>query len=216
MFATGGTIEAREPEAASGLPRVLLIGDSISMGYTRPVQRLLEGKAEVTRIPANGGPTTRGLANLDRWLGETPEQWDVIHFNWGIHDLKILPEKGTYQVGPEDYEKNLRELVRRLEATGATLIWATITPIPDHELIKGRNFGDENEYNRIAAQVMEEEGDGAIRVNDLNVFIARDFEEVQVENDLHFRSEGSRRLAEAVAGAIERALEVSGEGDSAD
>jgi len=51
------------------LPRVLLIGDSISIGYTRDVQQNLKGKANVHRIPTNGGPTTRGRANIEKWLG---------------------------------------------------------------------------------------------------------------------------------------------------
>src|SRR5712692_6887545 len=78
-----------------GLPRVLLIGDSISIGYTVPTRHLLTGKANVHRIPANGGPTTNGLANLDAWLGHG--KWDVIHFNWGLHDLKT-GEGGKRQV----------------------------------------------------------------------------------------------------------------------
>ena len=57
------------------LPRVLLIGDSISIGYTVPVRDLLKGVANVHRIPENGGPTTRGLAKLDEWLGTN--RWDV-------------------------------------------------------------------------------------------------------------------------------------------
>src|SRR5436190_23822776 len=72
------------------LPRVLLIGDSISMGYTVPVQNLLKGKANVHRIPENGGPTTNGLAKLETWLGE--HKWDVIHFNWGLPALRIMPD----------------------------------------------------------------------------------------------------------------------------
>ena len=43
------------------LPRVLLIGDSISIGYTIPVRKELAGKANVLRIPANGGPTAKGV-----------------------------------------------------------------------------------------------------------------------------------------------------------
>src|SRR5688572_21808238 len=66
------------------LPRVLLIGDSISIGYTLAVRDLLKGKANVHRIPTNGGPTTNGLARLKQWLGDG--KWDVIHFNWGLHD----------------------------------------------------------------------------------------------------------------------------------
>ena len=46
-------------------------GDSISIGYTAPVRELLKGKANVLRIPTNGGPTTRGLTSLSAWLGIT-------------------------------------------------------------------------------------------------------------------------------------------------
>ena len=51
------------------LPRVLLIGDSIWKRYALPTRSLLQGKANVHRIPVNGGPTIIGLENLDRWLG---------------------------------------------------------------------------------------------------------------------------------------------------
>ena len=116
-------------EDQPGLPRVLLIGDSISIGYTVPVRELLKGKANVHRIPANGGPTTNGLANLKKWLGDS--KWDVIHFNWGLHDLKYMgPNKENLtdpklptshqQVPLADYERNLRELVGQLKATGAS------------------------------------------------------------------------------------------------
>ena len=81
----------------AGLPRVLLIGDSISIGYTLPTRELLKGKANVHRIPTNGGPTIRGLVQIDSWLGDG--KWDVIHFNWGLHDLKFMPH-GKRQVLP--------------------------------------------------------------------------------------------------------------------
>jgi len=122
----------------AGLPRVLLIGDSISMGYTLPVRKLLEGKANVHRILTNGGPTKNGVANIEKWLGGG--KWDVIHFNWGIHDLKYMPD-GKRQVEPAGYEANLRKLVARMKATGAKLIWATTTPIPDGELNPPRDRG---------------------------------------------------------------------------
>ena len=67
----------RKVEDVAGLPRVLLIGDSISIGYTASVQKLLQGKANVHRAPTNCGPTTRGLQQLDRWLGD--KSWDVVH-----------------------------------------------------------------------------------------------------------------------------------------
>ncbi|HEX5104900.1 MAG TPA: SGNH/GDSL hydrolase family protein, partial [Pirellulaceae bacterium] len=48
-------------EDVAGLPRVLLIGDSISIGYTVAVREELKGKANVHRPATNCGPTTRGV-----------------------------------------------------------------------------------------------------------------------------------------------------------
>src|SRR4051794_40674109 len=61
------------------LPRVLIIGDSISMYYTPEVRSLLKGKANVYRVPDNGKSTLYGLKNIDYWLGDG--NWAVIHFN---------------------------------------------------------------------------------------------------------------------------------------
>jgi len=179
-----------------GLPRVLIIGDSISMGYTGPVRRLLEGKANVHRIPANGGPTRNGVANIEKWLGSS--KWDVIHFNWGIHDLKHMPD-GKRQVEPADYEANLRKLVARLKQTGARLIWASTTPIPEGELNPKRTFGEVKEYNEIAAKVMKENG---VTINDLNGWMTPRFEEFHKPKDLHYIDAGSEHLAQKVAEAI--------------
>jgi len=70
------------------LPRALLIGDSVSIGYTLPTRALLKDKANVHRIPVNGGATEVGISHMAKWLGTG--KWDVIHFNWGLHDLKSL------------------------------------------------------------------------------------------------------------------------------
>jgi acyl-CoA thioesterase-1 len=109
------------------LPRVLLIGDSISIGYTTPVRELLRGVANIHRVPENGGPTSRGVQQLDKWLGDG--KWDVIHFNFGLHDIK-LDDAGKPLTSAADYEANLRAIVARLRATGARLVFATTTPVP--------------------------------------------------------------------------------------
>ena len=109
-------------EDVAGLPRVLLIGDSISMGYTVPTRELLADKANVHRVPENGGPTSRGVQQIEAWLGDG--EWDLIHFNFGLHDLKMM-EDGSFQVPIEQYEQNLRQLVQRLTATGANLLAPT-------------------------------------------------------------------------------------------
>lgn len=184
----------------AGLPRVLLIGDSISIGYTLPVRKMLEGKANVHRIPTNGGPTKNGVANIAKWLGAS--KWDVIHFNWGIHDLKYMPD-GKRQVEPADYEANLQSLVATLKATGAKLIWATTTPIPEGELNPPRKFGQVKEYNEIAARVMMENG---VAIDDLNAYITPQLATMQNPRDVHYTSAGSDYLAKQVAEEIGKAL----------
>lgn len=94
------------------LPRVILIGGSNSIGYTLPVRELLKGKANVHRPPDNCGDTNKGLKYIEKWLGTG--KWDVIHFNWGSHDLKYAPEetpeKGDVPKVPvEQYRKNMEE-----------------------------------------------------------------------------------------------------------
>jgi acyl-CoA thioesterase-1 len=184
----------------AGLPRVLIIGDSISMGYTLPVRKRLAGKANVHRIPTNGGPTKNGVASLDKWLGTG--KWEVIHFNHGIHDLKYMPD-GKRQVEPADYEANLRAIATKLKATGAKVIWATTTPIPDGDLTPQRKFGEVPEYNEIAAKVMKE---NAVVINDLNAHITPRIAELQNPKDVHFKAAGSDFLAEKVAAEILKAL----------
>ncbi|MFM8470081.1 MAG: SGNH/GDSL hydrolase family protein [Limisphaerales bacterium] len=192
---------AMEPiTEVTGLPRVLLIGDSISIGYTVPVRDLLKGKANVHRIAENGGPTTNGTTKLTKWLGTN--KWDVIHFNWGLHDLKFM-ENGKAQVSLEDYEKNLRELVKELKATNAKLIWCATTPVPDARLTPPRKDSDVQAYNAVAKKVMDE---NKIPINDLYAHTLPKLADVQLPANVHFKKEGSEFLAKQVAKTIESAL----------
>lgn len=200
----------RKVEDVDGLPRVLLIGDSISIGYTTSVQKLMKGKANVHRAPTNCGPTTRGLQQLDRWIGD--QKWDVIHFNWGLHDLKYMGPKGQNladpkdptskpQVAIDDYEKNLRTLVARLRKTNAKLIWCATTPVP--EGAKGRVVGDSVKYNKVAAAVMR---DNDVAIDDLYSFAKPRLEKIQKPKDVHFTPAGSAELAGEVVKHISAAL----------
>jgi len=210
-------VSAEGAQKAVGLPKVLIIGDSISMGYTGKVRELLTGKAEIVRARTdkgkviNCGSSEMGLAGIDGWLGET--KWDVIHFNWGLWDIcyrnpesKIQGNRdkvhGTVTATPEVYEANLRQLVAKLKATGAKLIWATTTPVPDSEI--GRKQGDAAKYNAIAAKVMKENG---IAIDDLYSHMLPVAKEYYIgPGNVHYTKEGSGFLAVKVAAAIEDAI----------
>ena len=200
-----------EVEDVAGLPRVLLIGDSISMGYTLPVRDALKGKANVHRPKVNCGPTTTGLKSIDAWLGDG--KWDVIHFNWGLHDLKYMGPKGEnlgdpsnpechQQVPPEEYEKNLRQLVERLKKTGAKLIWRNTTPVPEGSA--GRVVGDAVKYNAIAEKIMLE---NQIPIHDLHALVQPQQDKIMLPANVHFTKEGYDTLAADVVAVIQKALE---------
>jgi acyl-CoA thioesterase-1 len=182
------------------LPRVLVIGDSISIGYTVPTRMRLTDVANVHRIPENGGPTSNGIAKIDAWLGTG--KWDVIHFIWGLHDIKIDKE-GKRQVPLDAYEKNLRELVKKMKATKAKLIWASTTPVPTGKLSPPRQDADVVAYNAAAKKIMEENG---VAIDDLYAFAKPRLGTIQKKENVHFSQAGSDVLAEQVARSIKAAL----------
>lgn len=203
------------------LPNVLILGDSISIAYTPIVIEALAGKANVSRPKANCGPTTNYLKALDNWLTgpgvkhAANTKWDIIHFNAGLHDLcyrnpdaKVYGKRdkvnGTLSVTLEDYEQNLETIVQRLKKTGATIIFANTTVVPEGEA--GRKVGDDLRYNEVAAKVMARHG---IAVNDLQALTATFPPKLfRKPGDVHYTEQGSQKLADQVCTAIAKQLDL--------
>jgi len=172
------------------LPRVLLIGDSVSRGYTLAVRAALAGQANVHRAPENCGPTANGLKKLDTWLASAGTgKWDVIHFNFGIHD-RATPLA--------DYNGRLTQILTRLQSTGAKLIWASTTPIPD-DPAKKQTAAAIVERNTAAAALMAKH---AVAIDDLFTAITPKLATLQNPNDVHFTNAGYLFLGSEVAKSI--------------
>ncbi len=209
------------------LPNVLIIGDSISIGYTPFVKELLTGKANVYRPTLESGNnencegTTKGIQNIERWLkasgAETPmtigaaSQWDIIHFNFGLHDIKhVDPITGKNSNNPKDplqadlkqYKKNMEAIVEKLKLSGAHLIFGTTTPYPDDVEGVLRDPGMPVKYNRAAIKIMNQQD---VMINDLYNFMLPRMNELQLPKNVHFKPEGYQALAEKV---VERIKEV--------
>ena len=179
------------PTWAQG-PKILVIGDSISIGYTPFVTAALKGKATVVHNAGNAAHTRNGVAKIDEWLGDS--KWDVIHFNFGLHDLKIM-EDGKHQVPLEEYAENLHSIVQRLKQTKATLIWASTTPVPAGKISPPREPADVPKFNAVAARIMQLE---KIPVNDL--FSAD--HSGQTPANVHYSPAGYEALAQQVVKAL--------------
>lgn len=201
---TGNKAAVAPIDDVPGLPRVLLIGDSISIGYTLPVRELLKGKANVHRIPVNGGATEVGLANMKEWLGGG--KWDVIHFNFGLHDAKYASAT-EQRASREVYLEHLQQLVDQMKAGGARLIFATTTPVPEKlqygKATGNRVFDSIPERNALAVELMKKNG---VAVDDLYAVVLPVRDKVGRPGDVHYSPEGYAVLAKAVAGSIEAQL----------
>ena len=206
------TLPAQDEAKEADLPKVLIIGDSISLAFTPHVARQLDGKATVKHNQGNAQHSGTGLAKLDQWIGDT--HWDVIHFNWGLWDLCYRHPKskvqgrrdkvnGTLTTTLEQYEKNLDELVYRLKKTDAKLIWANTTVVPEKEA--GRVRGDDVKYNEAAARIMNKHG---ITTNDLHS-LTKTFPADQFDGpgNVHYTQQGYQKIGQQVAEHILTVLE---------
>ncbi|WOO40844.1 SGNH/GDSL hydrolase family protein [Rubellicoccus peritrichatus] len=184
-------------------PRILIVGDSIVGGYYGATRNLFGGSAAVY-----SGGTTYNDPNpnwkkiVDQYIKKGGDRgWDVIQFNWGLHAVKYVDEnnKGSepgkpgahIQFTPEEYVENLEAFVNELKRTGATLVFATTTPIPKGSPGSIR-YLDLEEYNGPAKAIMGKHG---ILVNDLYSFAMPRLEEIQIKDNVHFHAQGSEELA---------------------
>ena len=185
---------------------VLIIGDSISIGYTPFVEKAMAPGVAIAHNPGNGGSTLRGLDSIASWTDK--RQWDVILFNFGLHDMvykdkdnKYDVEHGQVSVPLADYKKNLETIVARLRETTATLIFVNTTVVPENSA--GRKVGDPERYNAVALEVMKKNG---IEVVDLYTASLTIHPQNSPPNNVHYTPEGYELLAGWIIKAIKKAL----------
>ncbi len=209
VFATDPTSTVPTPStsqtnsADSRLPRVLLIGDSISLAYTPLVQAALQGTADVERVRGNCQFSAYGAEHVDDWVAG--QRWDVIHFNFGLWDLYGWKQDAFISV--EDYGANLEKIVMALQPACDVLIFATTTPPcaePEHKIKVLASPEKAAAFEAEARRVMKKHG---VLVNDLDgILVGRMNELGKAPDDVHYVPEGNRIIAEKVTSFIDMAL----------
>jgi len=187
------------------MTRVILIGDSIRMGYQATVCRELEGVAEVWKPEQNGGTTQKVLDNLDEWV--IAQKPDVVHVNCGLHDLRKDFGAAESAIPLPQYEANVRTLLTRIQTgTDAVAVWVLTTPVNEqwHHENKGfdRFEADVDAYNAAATRVATDLG---VPIDDLfKVVMDADRDAILRPDGVHFTDEGSEILGKAVAAFIKQ------------
>ncbi len=185
------------------MPLIVLIGDSIRMGYQPFVQEELRDEMEVWGATQNGGTSSNVLAHLEEWvISRDP---DVVHLNCGLHDIKKEFGAENNNIPLEEYQENVEQILRTiLEKTSAKVIWATTTPVNErrHHETKGfdRFETDVEAYNREATQIAQKLG---VQINNLYEVVMKAGRDRLLQKDgVHFIEEGSALLGRAVAEAV--------------
>lgn len=199
------------------LPNVLIYGDSISIGYTPTVREELAGKANVFRFHKNGQSSNKFIPFMEKMRttmfqphlkGGWDFNWDVIHFNVGLHDLKYVKhgkldrENGKLVNSIEKYKENLHGICNYLlkEYPKAKLIFATTTPVPD-EGDPGRFGGDSIKYNKAALEVLANYP--SIEINDLYAFTKPNEKAWYIKpTNVHYNEKGKTEQGKQVAKVI--------------
>mgnify|MGYP003666141565 CR=1 FL=1 len=193
-------------------PKILIIGDSISIGYTPFVEKHFSKDAIIRHNPGNAQHTGTGLENISKWIGDG--DWDVIQFNWGLWDLcyrhpdsKVqgnrdkINGKITYDI--ETYKSNLDSIVTILQKkTNAKLIFVTTTYVPENE--PGRFQDDVLKYNEAAKAIMKKH---SVIVNDIygqSVAIHKKYG--KGSTDVHYTSKGYKKLGKLISSFLEKEI----------
>ena len=180
------------------LPRLLILGDSISRGYTLAVRHALAGKVNVHRAPANCGGTAEGLKNLNIWLGDG--KWDMITWNFGIHDRNT---------DPAILKQNIETILASLQKTGAQVLWIRTTPAPPGDNSENFTSVECDRVNEIADEVMKE---NHVPEVDLYSLVKPRLAELQLPNNVHFREQGYQIMGEEIATAVLSLVEKQRDG----
>ncbi|RTE54821.1 SGNH/GDSL hydrolase family protein [Arenibacter aquaticus] len=194
-------------------PKILIIGDSISIGYFPKVKEALASKAIVKHNPGNAQHTGTGIKKIKDWIGE--EDWDIIQINWGLWDLcyrhadsKIYGNRdkvnGTITYDLETYTKNLEELVNTIKAnTAAKIVFVTTTYVPKKEA--GRFTKDVPKYNAAAKLVMKKNG---VLVNDIYKKSKTIHKKHGIgDDDVHYTKKGYEELSKLIVPTLNKTME---------
>ena len=182
------------------LKTVLLIGDSIRMGYCNTVREELKGNAETVFPVENCRNSQYIIASLDRWKSLCePENVAVVHFNCGHWDIAHFGKDEESLTSICEYKRNINQIIRRLKAVykNAEIIFSTTTTVDENAPV-GINHRTNNEikaYNTAAAGVCLS---ADVCINDL-YSISKSFNSSLYVDFCHFTAEGYSILGKATA-----------------
>lgn len=194
------------------MKKVLLLGDSIRMGYDDYVKELLKDTCEVYYDADDNGRFSSYTLWQANQMFRKYGAFDIVHWNNGYWDMNI-EEPMTVPLHPVDeYLHFCKRIIGEIRRNGAEVIYATTLPV----LTPGQaldNTGTEvtlhyhNDwvvtYNEAAVKLMNEEH---VAVNDLYTLMLEDPHYYKCADSLHLTETGYQRCAQQIADMIREKL----------
>ena len=182
------------------MKKVLLLGDSIRLGYQTLVGEKLGGRAEVVGPEDNCRFTKYTLWYVNHWVNELGKP-DIIHWNNGLWDVYRHNDHVGIFTPLEEYLCELKRILAELRKTDAKIIWASTTPVSlNHQYCRN---SDIDLYNKAAEKLMNTEN---IEINDLNSRVKEKLQLFICEDYIHLSDQGKESCAEAVAAVMNKYL----------
>lgn len=200
------------------LPKLFLIGDSISIQYGSYLEKYLEGEVQFERkvddgsaeknldIPtgANGGDSRMVLEYLRNKIQDEQFTPDYLLLNCGLHDIKRNPESNKIQVSEDEYRKNIEAIFQLLKNKDIQMVWMRTTPVVDsiHNAKQSsfkRYVADLELYNQIADEVCAKENIPVIDLYDFTQKLGIE----QFADHVHYKEHARDLQAAYIAGFLE-------------
>ncbi len=189
------------------MKNVLLIGDSIRMGYDKAVKATLDGIANVYYPEEN----CRFAAYVLRYLHEykallNGEEVDILHWNAGLWDnLRLLGEDVHTPI--DIYRYYIDRICARIQKVfpNATVIFATSTQVLSEKMSADfKRYNEEiEEYNKAASEIAARYG---FAINDLYAVSAALPEEAHSDPVHYYTPMGTEVLTNQVLSYLAPAL----------
>ena len=191
--------------------KVLLIGDSIRMGYDKYVKNYLSDSCEVYYPKDNCRFAQYTLRHLSDWKsGFNGDDSDLIHWNVGLWDTLELYDDGCL-TPPEFYAFFIEKICKRIKVLfpKAKVIFATSTPVIENRFTEPhfsrRLNSNVKKYNDIAVEICKKHG---FSVNDLYSLVKNVPEEYYSDMTHLYTPEGTQLLTDAVIKVICGTLDI--------
>ncbi len=189
---------------------VLLLGDSIRMGYDKAVRRSLAGVAEVVFPGENTRFASYLLRHFHEYLKEAADgRVDVIHWNAGLWDcLRLFGEEPHTPLDVYAYYiERICIRIRKL-CPDARVIFATSTKVISERMDENfKRYNEEIEvYNKAAVRIAEKYG---LVINDLYALSKTLPESVHSDAVHYYTPEGTRAFTKQVLASLGEALGLS-------